>query len=62
MIEMPAPTSAAAAAVEDKMEIDGVASGTATPKVEDAKLPAQGQAQASAGVGGGKGKKRRGKK
>jgi hypothetical protein len=62
VIEMPAPTSAAAAVVEDKMEIDGWGSGTATPKVEDAKLPAQGQGQAAAGAGGGKSKKKKGKK
>lgn len=61
VIEMPAPPSiAAAAAAEDKMEIDEVGSGTATPKVEDAKLP--GQAQSSAGGAGGKGKKKKGKK
>jgi Signal recognition particle 9 kDa protein (SRP9) len=60
VIEMPAPASAAAAVVEDKMDIDEVGSGTATPKMEDVKL--QGQTQGGAGGAGGKGKKKKGKK
>jgi hypothetical protein len=62
VIKMPAPASAAATAVEDKMEIDEVGSGAATPKVDDAKLPGQTQPQGGAGGGGGKGKKKKGKK
>ena len=61
VIEMPVPASAPAAApVEDKMEVDEVGSGAATPKAEDGKVQGQGQPQAQGG--GGKGKKKKGKK
>jgi Signal recognition particle 9 kDa protein (SRP9) len=63
VIEMPLPTSAPVAApVEDKMEVDEVGSGAATPKVEDGKVQGQGQGQPQAQGGGGKGKKKKGKK
>ena len=58
---MPVPASTPAAApTEDKMEVDEVGSGAATPKVEDGKAQGQGQPQAQGG--GGKGKKKKGKK
>jgi hypothetical protein len=63
VIEMPVPTSTPAAApTEDKMEVDEVGSGAATPKVEDGKSQGQGQGQPQAQGGGGKGKKKKGKK
>jgi hypothetical protein len=62
-IEMPLPMSASVAApVEDKMEVDEVGSGAATPQVEDGKVQGQGQGQPQAQGGGGKGKKKKGKK
>jgi hypothetical protein len=63
VIEIPVPSSAPVVApAEDKMEVDEVGSGAATPKVEDGKVqgPAQGQPQAQGGSG--KGKKKKGKK
>jgi hypothetical protein len=62
VIEMPAPPSTAAAVVEDKMEIDEVGSGTATPKVEDTKAPGQAQGGAGGAGAGAKGKKKKGRK
>jgi hypothetical protein len=63
VIEMPLPASVPVAApVEDKMEVDEVGSGAATPKVEDGKVQGQGQGQPQAQGGGGKGKKKKGKK
>ena len=61
VIEMPAPVSASAAAVaavEDKMEIDEVGSGNATPKVDEGKP----QGHSEVPGGGGKGNKKKGKK
>lgn len=62
VVEMPVPTSVPMAAVEDKMEIDELGSRAATPKVEDARLPAQGQVRGGPGGGGGQSKKKKGKK
>ena len=65
VIEMPVPASGPATALtEDKMEVDEVGSGAATPKVEDGKAQGQGQGQGppQAQGGGGKGKKKKGKK
>jgi len=63
VIEMPVPASAPVVApVEDKMDVDEIGSGAATPKVEDGKVQGQGQGQPQVQGGGGKGKKKKGKK